>query len=160
LGFPPAWAFTATIVSGSCAMMGALAGGFLGDRWGRKPVMIGASLALLALALPCFAAMVHFHSMFALLAGTGVMAVFVGLSAAAIVANLAESLPVNLRAGSLGIIYALAIASFGGTAQFMVTWLIDVTGSPLAPAWYLSGALVLGLAGMLAMPESAPIKKR
>ena len=160
LGFPPAWAFTATIASGSCAMMGALAGGFLGDRWGRKPVMIGASLALLALALPCFAAMVHFHSMFALLAGTGVMAVFVGLSAAAIVANLAESLPVNLRAGSLGIIYALAISAFGGTAQFMVTWLIDVTGSPLAPAWYLSGALLLGLGAMLAMPESAPVRKR
>ncbi len=159
LGFPTAWAFAATIVSGSCAMLGALAGGLLGDRWGRKPVMIAGNIALLALALPCFMAMARFHSMAVLLLGTGVMAALVGLCAAAIVASLAEGLPVNLRAGSLGIIYALAIASFGGTAQFIVTWLIDVTGSPLAPAWYMSGAVLLGLAGMIAMPETAPIRK-
>ena len=65
-----------------------------------------------------------------------------------------------MRAGSLGIIYALAISVFGGSAQFMVTWLIDVTGSPLAPAWYMSGALLLGLAGMAGMRETAPIKLR
>ena len=34
---------------------------------------------------------------------------------------------------------------FGGTAQFIVTWLIEVTGSPLAPAWYMTAAVVLGL---------------
>ena len=160
LGFPPAWAFAATIVAGSCAALGALAGGVLSDRVGRKPVMLGSNLALLALVLPCFMAMVHFHNMTALLLGTGVMAAFVGLGAAAIMANLTESLPLNLRAGSVGIIYALAISAFGGTAQFMVTWLIAVTGSPLAPAWYMSGALVIGLCGMLAVRETAPIKLR
>ena len=87
------------------------------------------------------------------------MALFVGMSAAGAILSLTESLPVNLRAGSLGIVYALAIASFGGTAQFIVTWLIDVTGSPLAPAWYMTGAVALGLAAMLMMRESAPIKK-
>jgi hypothetical protein len=65
-----------------------------------------------------------------------------------------------MRAGTVGILYALAIALFGGSAQFMVTWLIEVTGSPLAPAWYLSGALLLGLAGMLTMRESAPVRLR
>jgi MFS family permease len=159
LGFPASWSFVATIVAGSCAMSGALLGGLLGDRFGRKPVMIGGTLLLLALVLPSFMAMASTHSMFSLLAGTGAMALLVGMCAATIVASLTESLPVNLRAGSLGIIYALAIASFGGTAQFIVTWLIEVTGSPLAPAWYLSAALLLGLAGMIAMPESAPIRK-
>jgi MHS family citrate/tricarballylate:H+ symporter-like MFS transporter len=160
LGFPPAWAFTATVAGGSFAMLGALLGGLLSDRLGRKPVMIGGTLALLALLLPAFMAMARTHSMTSLLVGTGLMALFVGMCAATIICSLSESLPVNLRAGSLGIIYALAIATFGGTAQFMVTWLIDVTGSPLAPAWYLSGALLLGLAAMIAMPESAPIKRR
>ena len=54
------------------------------------------------------------------------MALLLGLGTPAIVVSLAESLPPQTCApGRLGIIYALAIASFGGTAQFMVTWLID-----------------------------------
>ena len=64
-----------------------------------------------------------------------------------------------LRAGALGIIYALAIAVFGGSAQFIVTWLIDVTGSPLAPAWYMTGALVLGVVAMLAVTRNRAASK-
>ena len=160
LGFPAAWAFAATIVSGSAAALGALLGGVLGDRFGRKPVMIGSSLFLLACVVPSFAAMVRFHTMTALLGGTAAMALGVGALAAAVVAGLTESMPVSLRAGGLGIVYALAISAFGGTAQFVVTWLIDVTGSPLAPAWYMTAAVLLGLLGVVAMPESAPVSAR
>jgi hypothetical protein len=50
------------------------------------------------------------------------------------------------------------VAVFGGSAQYIATWAIEVTGSPLAPAWYMSGAMVLGLAAMAAMRETAPGK--
>jgi MHS family citrate/tricarballylate:H+ symporter-like MFS transporter len=158
LGFPPTWSFAATIVAGSAAAAGALLGGLLGDGFGRKPVMIAASVFLLVLVVPCFAAMVRFHTITALLLGTAAMALGVGMLAAAVVTSLTESIPVSLRAGMLGIVYALSISGFGGTAQFVVTWLIDVTGSPLAPAWYMTAAVVLGLMGMVAMPESAPVR--
>jgi len=88
------------------------------------------------------------------------MALCVGLLAASVVTSLAESMPVSLRAGGLGIVYALAISGFGGTAQFVVTWLIAETGSPLAPAWYMTAAVLLGLLGVVAMPESAPVRTR
>jgi MHS family citrate/tricarballylate:H+ symporter-like MFS transporter len=87
-----------------------------------------------------------------------VMATLLGFNGPPIIAGLTESVPPRLRAGSLGITYAVGVASFGGTAQFMVAWLTKVTGSPLAPAWYMSGALVIGLFGMLAMKETAPVK--
>jgi MHS family citrate/tricarballylate:H+ symporter-like MFS transporter len=156
LGFPSTWSFAATIVAGSAAASGALLGGAACDRLGRKPVMIGGSIFLLVCVVPSFAAMVRLHTMAVLLAGTAAMALGVGLLAAAVVISVTESMPVSLRAGGLGIIYALAISGFGGTAQFVVTWLIDTTGSPLAPAWYMTAAVVLGLLGMIAMPESAP----
>jgi hypothetical protein len=35
---------------------------------------------------------------------------------------------------------------------------MSVTGSPLAPAWYMSGALAVGLTGMALMRETAPVK--
>jgi MFS family permease len=102
--------------------------------------------------------MVHLHTMIAVLGGTAVMGLGVGLLAAAMTASVAESMPVSLRAGGLGIVYALAISGFGGTAQFIVTWLIDATGSPLAPAWYMTVAVLIGLMGVIAMPESAPAR--
>jgi len=102
--------------------------------------------------------MSQMKSLPALVIGSGLMAVATGLLGPAILTGLSESLPTSLRAGSLGIVYALAICCFGGSAQFVVTWLIDVTGSPLAPAWYMSGALLLGLAGMIGMRETAPVR--
>jgi len=54
--------------------------------------------------------------------------------------------------------YALAISIFGGTAQFIVASLIVVTGNPLAPAWYMMGAVGIGVAAMVATRETAPVK--
>jgi MHS family citrate/tricarballylate:H+ symporter-like MFS transporter len=76
----------------------------------------------------------------------------------AILAQVGESLPPQMRSGGIGIIYAVAIALFGGTASFVVTWLTKVTGSPLAPAGYMCAALALGVCCMLTMRETAPIK--
>jgi MFS family permease len=160
LGFPVAWAPFASIATGTGAMIGAILAGLASDKVGRKPVMIYCNLLLVVLTLPSVTMMVALHSLSALVTGTLVMAFLVGASAATILTSLAESLPVNLRAGSLGIIYALATAGFGGTAQFIVTWLIEVTGSPMAPAWYMTVAMAVGLAGMLGMRETAPLRKR
>jgi MHS family citrate/tricarballylate:H+ symporter-like MFS transporter len=158
LGIPPSRAFIATMATGSAATLGALCGGFISDYLGRKPVMIAAALMLLALGVPCFTAMAHLKSVAVLAAASAAMAFCVGLNVGPVMAAITESLPTSLRAGSVGILYALAISSFGGSAQFVVTWLIDVTGSPLAPAWYMSGAVLLGLVGMIGMRESAPAK--
>jgi hypothetical protein len=39
-----------------------------------------------------------------------------------------------------------------------MTWLVKITQSPLAPAVYMCAALALGLVGMFAMRETAPVK--
>jgi hypothetical protein len=54
--------------------------------------------------------------------------------------------------------YALAIAIFGGSAQFMVSLLVEATGSSLAPGFYMTGALVVGGLAMLAF-RTAPRPK-
>jgi hypothetical protein len=49
-----------------------------------------------------------------------------------------------MRSGGLAMIYAVAISVFGGSTQFVVAWLTQLTGDPLAPAWYMIGAVVVG----------------
>ena len=44
---------------------------------------------------------------------------------------------------------------FGGFAQFLVTWLIHVTGSPIAPSFYVMFGAVVGLAAAFFLVEPA-----
>jgi MFS transporter, MHS family, citrate/tricarballylate:H+ symporter len=159
LGLPPARAFAANVTTGLSAAIFCLLSGRLSDRFGRRPVMIAGTLALLAVGLPCFAVLNHWPNLVMLIAMSALMAACLGMQGPPIVASLTESVPPSIRAGALGVIYAVSIASFGGTAQFMAAWLIRVTGSPLAPAFYMSGALVISVTGMALMRESAPVRE-
>jgi MHS family citrate/tricarballylate:H+ symporter-like MFS transporter len=78
------------------------------------------------------------------------------MSAGPTVVWLTESLPASIRSGGVAVIYAVSIATFGGSTQFAVTWLIKTTGNPMAPAWYWMAALAIGLVAMCSVHESAP----
>jgi len=151
-------AFVATVIGGFLGAFSNLVGGTLSDRLGRKPVMIGAYGLLCILGVPCFMVMSQLRTPGALYGAVAVMASLLGLGLPSIVAQVSESMPVHMRSGAIGIVYAVAITVFGGSASFVVTWLTEVTHSPLAPAVYMCGALALGLVGMFAMRETAPIK--
>jgi hypothetical protein len=83
------------------------------------------------------------------------------LSAAAstpVLTTLTETLPRAVRSGAVATVYAFAISIFGGSTQFSITWLLDVTKNPLAPAFYWTGAGIVGLLAMALVKESAPVK--
>ena len=158
LGMSSALAFGGVAVAGICGAIANPIGGWLGDRFGRKPVMICAFGLLCLAGLPCFLVISNLRTAAALYGCVALMATLLALGLPTIIASLSESLPPQIRSGGIGIVYAVAVAGFGGSASFVVAWLIEVTGSPLAPAWYMCAALVLGLCAMLAVRESAPIK--
>src|ERR1700677_2958500 len=58
---------------------------------------------------------------------------------------LAEQFPTSVRSTGLAIGYNVAVMLFGGFAQFFVTWLIQATGTPIAPAFYLMFGAAVGL---------------
>jgi hypothetical protein len=51
--------------------------------------------------------------------------------------------------------YAVGVALFGGTTQFVLKLLIDATGSALAPAWYVIAAIAMA---MLALTQLRQIE--
>jgi hypothetical protein len=77
-----------------------------------------------------------------------------------VVVTLTEQLPKNVRSGVVATVYAFAISIFGGSTQFMLTWLLALTLNPLTPAYYWIGALLVGLTAMALVKESAPVKTR
>jgi MFS family permease len=149
-------AFTALLVNALCMTCFDPVGGALSDRIGRKPVMIGATALLAACTYPAFRLIVQVHTPAALYVSAALLGVLTGLSQPSILTALAESLPRAMRAGTVAIVYALAISAFGGSTQFVVNWLIRASGNPLAPGYYMLCASLIGILSMSLMPESAP----
>jgi MHS family citrate/tricarballylate:H+ symporter-like MFS transporter len=158
LGMPAGLALGATVVVGLCGVVCDPISGWLSDRYGRKPVMIAPWIVLLLAIFPCFWLLAKWRTGAALYGASAVLAVASTLSSASVLVTITESLPHRVRAGSLSLIYALAISIFGGSTQFMVNWLTGISGSALAPAWYMVGGVLVGLSAILMMPETAPIK--
>ena len=96
----------------------------------------------------------------ALIVGMTILDVAFSFNAGSFYAGLAESLPKTIRGSGFGTVYSVSIAAFGGTTQLVVTWLIHVTGSAMAPAWYLIGATVIGQVAFMLMRESSPVRLR
>lgn len=151
-------AFGASAVVGFFSIAADMLSGWISDRYGRKPLMIFGFGSLLLVAYPAFLAIAHFRTLTALYAATALITVLFNLATSPALTAVTESLPSRIRSGALAMIYAVAISIFGGTTQFMITWIIAKTGSPLAPAWYLMTALAVGLTAAFAMRETAPIK--
>jgi MFS family permease len=158
LGISSRIAFGATAIVGLSGVICDTLGGWLSDKFGRKPVMIVPWLCLAIAVFPCFTLLERERSAFALYAACGILACASTLSASASLVSVTESLPHRARSGALSIIYALSISIFGGSTQFIVAWLTRLTGNPLTPAWYMIGGVAVGFMALRAMPETAPVK--
>lgn len=155
LNLTPELAFGAILINGSAFAIAAPLAGTLCDRLGRKPVMLCAVGALIVLIIPCFRILVEVRSAASLYIVTGVLSIGVQTAAVAVLTAVTETLPKSVRSIGLGTMYALAIAIFGGSAEFMVSLLVEATGASLAPAFYMTGALIVGGLAMLAF-RTAP----
>lgn len=154
LHFPMTMSIAVTMMVGACMVVAALTGGVLADRFGRKVVMIVPCTLLMLVAYPAFVVLNSWHSLTTLFAVPAVLALLTGSHAAAVITIIPETFPKALRSTGLSISYAIAATIFGGSTQFVVTWLLRVTGNPLSPAFYIIGACALGLLGMALLSET------
>lgn len=128
--------------------------GRLVDRVGRRKVVLWSCVALLAMIYPAFALINADPSLTRLLIVVGCLSVPMSMTSSASMVLVSEVLPQRLRATGLSIAYCVAIAIFGGFAQFFSTELIDLTGNANAPAFYVIGCGLVLLIGLAMVPET------
>jgi MHS family proline/betaine transporter-like MFS transporter len=145
LGLPLGEAFTAQSIGLACLITAVPLFGAISDRVGRKPIMIGAYTLYLGLAYPLFAWVQLSPSIGRLMFMQIVLCSLHGAFNGPFSTALAEQFPARIRGTALGITYNVAVMTFGGFAQFFVTWLIKTTGSPIAPAFYVMFGAAMGL---------------
>jgi len=84
----------------------------------------------------------------------GVVAVLMALQAmsgAMGIVLIPRSLPAAVRTSGLSIAYALGVTLFGGTAQLVFTWLIQQTGDPLSPLWWVIAINIVSILATIAI---------
>ncbi|NAZ77043.1 MFS transporter [Kineococcus sp. T13] len=127
--------------------------GRLSDRLGRRPVFLGAAIALFLLATPAFLLMRTGT------AGTVVAGLVLAVLLSAILGTYAvwsaELFPTRNRQGGLSLAYNVSAALFAGTVPFLMTVLIEATGSILVPGPYLMVAAAVGIIAALTLRETA-----
>ena len=119
--------------------------GALSDHVGRKPVLIAALVLYLALTYPFFLWVHEDPSFRNFLIMQITLCSVLGIASGPFSTAVAEQFPARLRSTGVAIAYNIAVMCFGGFAQFFVTWLIEVTGSPIAPAFYVMFGAAMGL---------------
>jgi MHS family proline/betaine transporter-like MFS transporter len=129
--------------------------GHLSDKYGRKPFLLACCVAFIVLPYPLFSVMLGGASIGMILMIQLAIGLAISLFSGAGPAAIAEIFPTRTRSTYMSTGYALAVAIFGGFAPFIATWLIEKTGSPISPVYYVIAAAVVSAIVIATLRETA-----
>ena len=159
LGLSASVSLGGELANNAIGVFAVMIGGALSDKRGRKFVMVGPQALFIVLIVPCFVWLTTSRDLVSFVGANLILSAISGFMYGAVYAAISESLPKHVRARVFALVYSIPVAVFGGTTQLVITWLLEVTREPMAVAWYLTVVSLVGLGAMMAIRESAPIKR-
>ncbi|AOK28162.1 MULTISPECIES: MFS transporter [Burkholderia] len=152
LKLPYAQSFYAVIAGNLLLTVLSPLAGAWSDRIGRKGLSLWALGLTLVLIYPLFVWLDSQPSIARLVLVQAILSITLAGYYGPFGAMIAELFPANARSTGLSIAYNVAVMLFGGFGQFIVTWLIKATGTPLAPTYYVMTGLALSFVAIACVP--------
>lgn len=128
--------------------------GRLSDRFGRKPMLAASTICFILFSWPAFW-LIQRGDLLPVVIGVLALGMFLNLFLGTEPATLPAIFSTQTRYAGFGISYNIAVAAFGGTAPLIVTALVNATGNPYMPAFYMIAAGLISLGPILIMAETA-----
>ncbi|MFL9827509.1 MFS transporter [Rhodoplanes sp. SY1] len=155
LGMSLGDAFVAQSIGLALMVVAIPAFGALSDRIGRRPVLVGSLVVYLAALHPLYAWIIAAPTFANLVVMQLVLCGILGAYFGPFSTVLGEQFPAASRSIGLALSYNLGVLLFGGFAQFFVTWLSHVSGSAMAPAYYVLFGTAIGLVAAIFVTDAA-----
>ena len=129
--------------------------GALSDRIGRKTLLLCSCALCFIIPIPAFYILTQGYGFGVVVLIQIAFACAISLFSGPGPAAIAEIFPTRGRSTWMSSSYALAVAIFGGFAPFISQWLIDATGSKMAPTAYVMAAAAVSFLTILTLRETA-----
>lgn len=132
--------------------------GALSDKTGRRPLLIGFGVLGTVCTVPLLEALSYTDSQWSafslLMAALVIVSGYTSINAVV----KAELFPAEVRALGVGLPYALTVAVFGGTAEYIALWLKDL-GHESYYYWYVTACIFISLLVYLFMKDTRDTSK-
>jgi MFS family permease len=156
LHLPTSTGFTLVLVANLLGVAAVPLGGWLADRYGRKPVLfVFAGITLLGVL--AFFPLLNTKSWHLMLLANVITLVADYIEFGALAAIFAEPYPTELRYSGHAAAYTFTNLVGGSPTPFVAALLLDWTGSPWSIAGLLAGAYVLSLILIARTPETKDV---
>ena len=130
-----------------------VASGLLADRFGRKPLLLLATVLGFIGALPLFWLLNHPSAWLAQLGQLGLVLI-VGLYGGTQPALLVEAAPLRVRCTAVSLGYNISFGVIGGLTPLVASWLVARTGDEIAPGFLMMVAAAVTFLTILRFPET------
>ncbi|MDR1712120.1 MAG: MFS transporter [Propionibacteriaceae bacterium] len=117
--------------------------GILGDKFGRKPLMISGAVGIIVLSYPIVMALAGVDSLAVRILMVVCWAGIFALFNANFTSAMPESFPAKVRVSGVSIPYNLGSAAFGGTCSMVATALIGATGNVMMLPIYIIVMMII-----------------
>lgn len=132
--------------------------GALSDRIGRRPLLIGFGVMGTLFTVPLLTLLSHTTNQYSafvlLLFALVIVSGYTSINAVV----KAELFPAEIRALGVGLPYAMTVAVFGGSAEYVALWLKDI-GQESYFYWYITGCIFFSLLVYVFMKDTKETSK-